>query len=98
MKISTQEVDKIIQMAHEGAEATREAPGTLELPIPTVAGDVSTRSEEVQAVRDAVAREPEIREDMVAELRARIESGQYKPTGEEIADLMIRRAYADSIR
>ena len=96
MKISTQEVDKIIQMAHEAAAF--EAPGTLELPIPTVAGDVATRSEEVQAIKDAIAREPEIREDMVNELRARIESGAYKPTSEEIADLMIRRAYADSVR
>jgi anti-sigma28 factor (negative regulator of flagellin synthesis) len=95
MKISMQEVEKILQT---GDTAVVESPGVMELPIPTVAGNVATRSEEVQAIKDAIAKEPEIREEMVAEVRALIDSGKYKPTGEEIADLMIRRARADSIR
>lgn len=37
------------------------------------------------------------RDEMVAELKAKIESGAYHPTGEEIADTMIRRAIADRI-
>jgi anti-sigma28 factor (negative regulator of flagellin synthesis) len=38
------------------------------------------------------------REDRIAELKAKIESGQYNVTGEEIADTMIRRAIADHVR
>lgn len=38
------------------------------------------------------------REDMIAELKAKIEAGEYNPTGEEIADAMIRRNIADRIR
>jgi anti-sigma28 factor (negative regulator of flagellin synthesis) len=38
------------------------------------------------------------REDFVAELKAKIDSGQYNPTGEEIADAMIRRTLADRVR
>jgi negative regulator of flagellin synthesis FlgM len=38
------------------------------------------------------------REDRIAELKAKIESGQYTVTGEEIADTMIRRAIADHVR
>ena len=38
------------------------------------------------------------REDFVAEMKAKIESGQYNPTGEEIADAMIRRTLADRVR
>ncbi|MBV6491688.1 MAG: hypothetical protein CNCCGFBP_02333 [Fimbriimonadaceae bacterium] len=38
------------------------------------------------------------REDFVAEIKARIEKGEYKPTGEEIADAMIRRSIADRVR
>lgn len=38
------------------------------------------------------------REEMVAELKARIESGEYSPTGDEIADAMIRRNIADRVR
>ncbi len=38
------------------------------------------------------------REDQIADLKARIESGTYNPTGDEIADAMIRRTIADRIR
>ena len=38
------------------------------------------------------------RESMVAELKARIEAGTYNPTGDEIAEAMIRRSIADRIR
>jgi anti-sigma28 factor (negative regulator of flagellin synthesis) len=38
------------------------------------------------------------REEMVADLRARIEAGTYNPTADEIADTMIRRAIADRVR
>ena len=38
------------------------------------------------------------REEMIAELKAKIEAGTYNPTGDEIADTMIRRAIADRIR
>lgn len=37
------------------------------------------------------------REDMIADLKARIESGDYNPSAEEITDTMIRRAIADRI-
>jgi hypothetical protein len=38
------------------------------------------------------------REDMIAELKARIEAGTYNPSGDDIADAMIRRSIADRIR
>ena len=38
------------------------------------------------------------REDMIADLKARIDAGTYNPSGDEIADTMIRRAIADRIR
>lgn len=38
------------------------------------------------------------REDRIAELRARIEAGTYRPTGAEIVDSMIRRSIADHYR
>ncbi len=37
------------------------------------------------------------REEMVAELKAKVEAGEYNPTGEEIADAMVRRSFADRI-
>jgi len=38
------------------------------------------------------------REDMIADLKARIEAGTYNPSAEEIVDTMIRRSIADRIR
>lgn len=38
------------------------------------------------------------REQMIAELKARIDAGTYNPTADEIADAMIRRNVADRVR
>ena len=38
------------------------------------------------------------REEMIANLKARIEAGEYNPSGDDIADTMIRRSIADRIR
>ena len=40
---------------------------------------------------------PDIREDRVAELKQRIESGQYKPDAGQIADGMMREAIKDEL-
>jgi negative regulator of flagellin synthesis FlgM len=51
----------------------------------------------IQEITHKVVDMPD-REEMVAELKARIEAGTYNPTGEEIADAMVRRAIADSVK
>ena len=37
------------------------------------------------------------REELIADLKARIEAGAYNPSGDEIADAMIRRSIADRV-
>jgi anti-sigma28 factor (negative regulator of flagellin synthesis) len=37
------------------------------------------------------------REDMILDLKTRIEAGEYKVDGQDVADAMIRRAIADRI-
>jgi hypothetical protein len=37
------------------------------------------------------------REAMIAELKAKVEAGTYNPTGDDIADAMIRRSVADRL-
>jgi flagellar biosynthesis anti-sigma factor FlgM len=88
VKISLEEVDRI----------RRSVTLDSDLPIGTVVEEVLTRSEEVQSIKDNLAQMPDVREDIVAALRARVDSGTYNVSSEEIADLMVRRAYADSIR
>lgn len=38
------------------------------------------------------------RDDMIQDLKARIQDGTYRPSAEEIADAMIRRTIADRTR
>lgn len=54
-------------------------------------------SELVAELTVKVMRMPD-REDRIAELKAKIESGNYNPTSAEIVDSMIRRAIADSVK
>lgn len=41
---------------------------------------------------------PDVREDIVEELKQRIEQGEYTVSGEEIAEMMLRRLAADRFR
>jgi len=54
------------------------------------ADTVARVTEEVKSMGD--------REDRIADLKSRIEAGTYNPTGAEIADAMIRRSIADSMK
>lgn len=58
----------------------------------------TSREEAIDAAKAAVALVPDVREDVVSSLKARIESGQYNVDASEIADMMIRRMKADQIR
>jgi negative regulator of flagellin synthesis FlgM len=46
----------------------------------------------------ALADIPEVREDLVADIKERIRKGEYKVSGEEIAEMMLRRQAADKLR
>ena len=88
MRISEAEVKRILQSAPSIVSDIIELEEGLdeaELPI------------DAELVRDVVKRVSELpdRDDIVAELKAQIEAGAYKPKGEEIAEAMIRRAIAD---
>ena len=53
-------------------------------------------AELIQQVTQEVLAMPD-RDAMIAELKAKIDAGTYNPTGEEIADAMMRRAVADRL-
>lgn len=52
----------------------------------------------ILTAEEALKEIPDVREEIVADLKARIEKGEYKVSGEEIADMMMRRLRADRIR
>jgi anti-sigma28 factor (negative regulator of flagellin synthesis) len=87
MQISDTEVKKIL----EQTSLVREIEGV---------GHERRRAEDAELVTrivEDVKGMPD-REDRVADLKARIQAGNYNPTGAEIADAMIRRAIADNVK
>lgn len=58
------------------------------------------RQREEALVEDVTARVMNMpdREEMIANLKARIEAGTYTPSSEDIVDGMIRRAIADKMK
>jgi negative regulator of flagellin synthesis FlgM len=58
--------------------------------------DVSPTAQEVNQIRQHINRLPDVREDRVRALKEQIENGTYQVSGQEIADLIIRRALADN--
>jgi len=63
-------------------------------------GESRVREEDktlVEKLTAEVIRMPD-REAMIAELRAKIDSGQYNPSADDIVDGMVRRSIADRIR
>lgn len=52
----------------------------------------------IREIRDQIMAMPEVREEIIQELKARIERGEYQVTSESIVDSMIRREIADKLR
>lgn len=50
---------------------------------------LSSASKEVQRIRDVIASEPDVRADKVAELKERIQSGQYEIDHDAVAEKMV---------
>jgi len=91
MRISDNEVKKVLSgeytLAHEITKIGEESDAARQEADQAL----------VKQVTHAVIETPD-REDMIASLKARVEAGEYNPTGDEIADTMIRRSIADRIR
>lgn len=58
--------------------------------------NLSSASKEVQTAREIIASEPDVREDKVAELRKRMESGNYTVDNKAVADKIVE-SFIDEI-
>jgi negative regulator of flagellin synthesis FlgM len=58
--------------------------------------NLSTASKEAQMANEVIASEPDVREDKVAELKERIESGNYTIDNKAVADKIVD-AFIDEI-
>ncbi|GAB4457239.1 MAG: hypothetical protein OHK0029_16670 [Armatimonadaceae bacterium] len=101
MQLSREEYLRIsqIKMSTSRGEFAVESVRVIDSETTEVSGSVfSGRSEEARRLSDTLAETSDVRDDVVASLRARIESGNYLVTGEGIAEMMVRRLLADQVR
>ncbi|GIV15407.1 MAG: hypothetical protein KatS3mg022_0842 [Armatimonadota bacterium] len=103
MKISLDEYSRVLQLSRTGRvgaavlPAPPPADAQEELP-PAVSVELSPRAQEIRRIKFILDEIPEVREEMVQELRRKIEAGEYNVSSAEIADLIVRRTIADSVR
>ena len=93
MKISTHEVEQIRKIGsgeHIGDETPR---GSM-----THIMESSTAPDVIHEVASIVGATPDVREEVIAAIKARTSSGTYRVSSEDIADLIVRRALADKVR
>ena len=107
MRVSGEQVLRVSQLGPDGiisvmgnvTTAPARRGGELNAASEFHLGEVTTVDlSEARQVAEIVDKEPEVREDVVASLRARIESGGYQVSGEQIAEMMVRRFLADRVR
>jgi anti-sigma28 factor (negative regulator of flagellin synthesis) len=98
MRISNEELRRIAEHSGHGTviEEGRMVTSGVHLPGESVVS--ALESPDMKMISDALARIPDTREQIVASLKERIESGSYHVTGEQIAEMMVRRALADRMR
>ena len=100
MRVSGEEYLRVAQMRQirPVTEAPLGAAGhTASAPTGNAAARVefSSDARDIQRIKTRAASEPDVREDVVASLRERIQSGTYSVSGQQIGEMMMRRVVAD---
>ena len=95
MKISDTEFEKVMRLIQERLDAADTQNSN------TDSADVVLDPEEAKLVEEMVRRVeelPDVREDLVEDIRARIADGTYKINSAAVAELILRRAKADRLK
>lgn len=105
MRVSGEEVFRVSQLDSDGGPSGTAAVlspmGMFAVsPLQSLepGGVYTANSLDVHRVLENAEEISDIREDVVASLRARIESGAYAVTGEQVAEMLVRRFHADRVR
>ena len=93
MKISTQEVERIKKIG-SGEAVTEETP-TYRI---TNIMESSSAPDAIHQIASIVDATPDVREEVIAAIKAQTATGTYRVSSEDIADLIVRRALADKVR
>jgi negative regulator of flagellin synthesis FlgM len=64
-------------------------------PAPEEKVNLSTKARDIQQLRDAINRLPDVREDKVRELKEKVEKGVYDVNGQNVAEKMVAESLLD---
>lgn len=101
MKISNIESGKAaenVKRAEEVKILPAERPRRKVMSDPAAKAQMTPLEQGMVVAENALKEVPDIREEFVEELKERILKGEYNVSGEEIAEMMMRRRAADKIR
>lgn len=100
MKISQGQIDGLLKAYAQQAQRTKAGAASQQTETRTLGVDklaLSDRMREIQMVRDAVMRAPDVRSDKVQELAKTVADGKYNVKSEDVAEKMLGRSLADKI-
>jgi flagellar biosynthesis anti-sigma factor FlgM len=63
--------------------------------VPEEKVDLSTKARDVQQIKNALVKLPDVREEKVQELKKEIEAGTYNVSGDKIAEKMVGESLLD---
>ncbi len=89
MKISNEHVQQILQAGGVKPVARVDRAARPQATGPADAATLSTASQEISKALGLLSRSSDVRTDKIAELKARIQSGQYDFSGESIAQAIL---------
>lgn len=69
-----------------------------EIATPAAQVELSSQAQTLASAKAAVDAAPDMRDDLVANLKAQVDAGTYNVSGKDIAEQMVRRAQADRVR
>ena len=100
MKISRVESGRAAAKRESAAEKIlpRNRPKGSVLSRPQAGKELSPLEKGMAVAEEALRQIPDVREDLVNQIKERIKRGEYQISGEEIAEMMLRRRAADRLR
>ena len=103
MKISNEELSRLLAYAPQERSGSRagvgssvQAENVSSVSHAAAEINLSSNARDIQLAKKAIADVPDVREDRVRALKAQIENGTYHVSGNDIADLILRRTLADN--
>lgn len=83
-------IERVSTVSRSGRLIKPESSPTTNQPVASASVTISSRAEVVGKSLEKIAELPDVRQERVAALKALVDSGSYRPSGDDIANAIIR--------